>query len=189
MDIRFGGRFLGGGVETRFASLGAYNTANSDYGALEFSLSKIRMGSGDVFVDVGCGKGRVINYLLHRGFTGRIIGVELDDEIASFTRRRLRRYANVQIRSGNILDNLPEDATIFYLFNPFCAEVMKRFKEKIEASFGRVIVIYYNDCFIDVFQNHPGWKIITFRHPRYHSLSIAEYTQTAELGYCAARIV
>jgi SAM-dependent methyltransferase len=147
----------------------------SDYGALDFIFSTVKLSPADVIVDVGCGKGRVINYLLHKKSKNRIIGVELDSDIAAFTRRRLRRYRNVEIRNGNILDSIPEDATMFYLFNPFNADVMGRFKAKLEAVFDSTVVIYYNANYADIFENAPGWTVTTHPNPAYHKLSIASY--------------
>ena len=118
LDFRYGGRFLAGSSKTRFAEAGAEDTANSSYAELD-ALFDRRIGEGDVIVDVGCGKGRVFNWLLSRGFANTMIGVELDPEIAEGCRRRLRKYANVSIIAGNILENFPDDGTIFYLFNPF----------------------------------------------------------------------
>jgi hypothetical protein len=51
------GRPLGGTIKTRFAHLGAYDTANADYK----DLAKL---FAHLLVDVGCGKGRAINWFL-----------------------------------------------------------------------------------------------------------------------------
>ncbi len=72
-----------------------------------------------MLVDIGCGKGRVINFWLHQGLTNRLIGLELDPDVATAAQQRLAPYRNVQIIVGDAIENLPTDGTLFYLYNPF----------------------------------------------------------------------
>lgn len=144
IDVRFGGRFLGGTVPTRYPHLHAHSVANSDYGAVAETFGRTTIGRDDVIVDVGCGKGRVINYLLSRKTKNRIVGVELDPDIAQSTAHRLRRYRNVTILTGNILDLWPEDATLFYLYNPFGEDVVRSVSQRLKIHPRRFTVIYYN---------------------------------------------
>ncbi len=131
IDIRYGGLLLGK-IKTRYAHLGAVNTENSDYAALS-RIFENRIKSSDVLVDIGCGKGRVINEWLSYGLGNRMIGIELDERIAEQTRRRLRRYRNVTILTGDAIQNIPIDGTLFYLYNPFAAHVMEAFKNRLTS--------------------------------------------------------
>ncbi len=154
LDLRFG-RLLRGAQETRFAQMGAYAISNSSYAAVRH-LFQGRVKASDVLVDVGCGKGRVINSWLADGYANRIIGVELDAEIAASTRARLRHFHNVSIVSGDIVANFPDNGTLFYLFNPFDAQAMMRFKDRLKESVsrrstGEATVIYYNCRHVEVF--------------------------------------
>jgi SAM-dependent methyltransferase len=162
LDLRFGGRFLGGTVKTPFADLGATDTASTDYGAMPLVFAG-RLQDSDVVVDVGCGKGRVINWLLSRAHRGRIIGIELDPRIAAGTRSRLHKYRNVTILQGDVLDAFPEDGDVYYLYNPFGREVLRGFKERVErAAASRrkaVTVLYYNDVHVDVFEKDARWLV------------------------------
>jgi hypothetical protein len=74
LDIRFGGKFLGGMIKTKYESIGAYDTGNSDYNALNYIFTNmLHIQRDDVIVDVGCGKGRVINFLLHKGLKNKLL--------------------------------------------------------------------------------------------------------------------
>src|SRR5262249_38218171 len=106
LDFRYGGSFLGGAVYNSRGPEGASMVINTEYGVMP-QLFNGRVGKADVLVDVGCGKGRVINWWLSRGLGKKIIGVELDEHVAEVTKRRLRRYPHIEIRSGSILDVLP----------------------------------------------------------------------------------
>ena len=160
MDMQYGG-LLGGAVETPYAHLGAVKTENTDYVALS-SIFRGRIKDSDVLVDVGCGKGRVINFWLSQGLCNRMVGIELNDKIADETRRRLIRYKNVTILTGNATENIPVDGTLFYLYNPFDAHVMEAFKNRLITLFGRhsnITVLYYRCKHVHVFQSDPTWVV------------------------------
>ena len=95
-----------------------------------FSNANLTVEESDVLVDVGCGKGRVIISGLGRGFTNRIVGLELDEDVAAATRKRLTSYPNVTVLTGDAVENLPEDGTLFYLFNSFEQPIVTRFKAR-----------------------------------------------------------
>src|SRR5215467_3511629 len=76
LDLRFG-RLLRGVKPTPYSQSGAYATANSSYETVR-KLFRERVQPLDVLVDVGCGKGRVINAWLREDYANRLIGVELD---------------------------------------------------------------------------------------------------------------
>lgn len=160
LDLRYGS-FLGGMIPTSYAHLGAEDVGNSDYAVLP-ALFAGRIQDGDVLVDVGCGKGRVLNWWLAQGLDNRIVGLELDAAVAARTARRLRRYENVRIEAGDAIANLPADGNVFYLFNPFKKPVVERFVAALKtrlASGRRLVVVYYNCRHLDVFENDPAWRV------------------------------
>jgi hypothetical protein len=165
LDLRYG-RVLYGGLRSRYEHLGARATSNSDSSALEFIFEN-RIAAHDVLVDVGCGKGRVLNWWLSKGMRNRMIGIELDEKIAEETRARLRRFPNVEIIAGNVIDNLPEDGTLFYLFNPFNSATVKSFKTRLEEVVSRreyrgaTTIIYFNCAHLDVFETDAQYAITT----------------------------
>ena len=113
-------------------------------------------------MDVGCGKGRVINWWLKCGYTNRIIGIDHEEEVAERTRHRLRRFTNVTIVTGDALEILPADGTLFFLFHSFDAKVVDRFRARlIELTKERdnVRIVYLNPQYIKVFENDPCWSI------------------------------
>lgn len=163
LDLRYGG-FLGGTIRSRYRYLGAHDTANSEYDVLA-QIFEGRITPTDVLVDVGCGKGRVLNWWLSQGLTNRIIGIELDPRIAAATRRRLRKYPNVAILTGDALALLPREGTLFFLFNPFAAWLLPRLKERLEAVAGSrpdVRIIYDNPPDLAMFRDDPAWTVDEF---------------------------
>jgi len=130
----------------------------------------------DVLVDIGCGKGRVINWWLDQGFANQIVGLELDETVALKTKRRLRRHKNVTIICGDALTHLPENGTIFYLFNPFKEPWVVGLKQRLESILAKragTTIFYYNCRYSDVFKNDPNWMVEEIvLGPRFHRLAV-----------------
>jgi hypothetical protein len=156
-DLRFGG-LLGRTIRTRYAHLGAVSTVSTDYAVLPEIFGGV-IGPDDTLVDVGCGRGRVIAWWLGEGYKNRIIGVELDSEVANYTRRLTRRFPNVSIVTGNIIDCIPQNGTIFYLYNPFSREVTEKLASRMKEIFATksFLLIYYNCVHVEIFTKDPWW--------------------------------
>jgi len=160
LDLRYGGLLMGG-LTSRYADQGANEVNNSDYGVLA-NVFRGRISDDDVLVDLGCGKGRVINAWLHLGYQNPMVGVELDPEVAARTRKRLARFDNVTIITGDAIEYIPTDGTVFFLYNPFDRPVWVRLKSRLEALFPKgsgVTLLYLKAEHADVFADDPKWNV------------------------------
>lgn len=187
LDLKYSGRVLYGNQKTRFKWLGANDVYHTDYSAMPLIFANVVIGPDDVLVDVGCGKGRVINYWLSQGYENKIIGLELDPVVAVQTARQFARWEQVEIVAGDALANLPPEGTVFYFYNPFEWEKVVEFEERLAAVAGHktVTVIYYNPKSLPVFANG-GWdvQLVDFeqkwgikrwgRLNKYHQLAIVK---------------
>jgi SAM-dependent methyltransferase len=168
LDRKYGGS-CGGAYPTRFEEVGAKATSSIDYYQLSrlfHEKNGVVIKESDVLVDVGCGKGRVINWWLHQGLRNQIVGIELDERFARPAAERLKPYDNVRIVCGNALDNVPEDGTVFFLFNPFHAPVVEAFKDRLFSMFrdrGNVTILYCKCNYLDLFRNDPNWVVEPLR--------------------------
>jgi SAM-dependent methyltransferase len=162
-DLKHGG-VLGGTISTRFAHLGAFHTTNSPYADLDRLFAAVEVGPDDVIVDVGCGKGRALNWFIERYPRNRVTGIELDPEICRKTARRLRRRPNVTILCGDAPTLLPADGTIFYLFNPFDGAVMNRFATALLER-PAATVVYYRAQFVEPFLASPRFAVTELHDP------------------------
>ena len=107
-------------------------------------------------VDIGCGKGRVLNFWLSNFPENKIYGIELDPEVLSATSKRLSNFSNVTLLCGNAINLIPSDGTLFYLFNPFDESVIIRFLNSLHKSIyfsenKKISIVYYNPVHINVF--------------------------------------
>jgi SAM-dependent methyltransferase len=154
----------GGIKKSLYAHLGAYETESTDYAQLSyvFRCNKVLVHESDVLVDVGCGKGRVINFWLGRGYRNRMVGIELDPEIADATRERLARYPNVEIVTADATQVLPADGTFFFLYNPFNEDATRRFVERLRHR-RAIRVLYLHSKHANAFRDDPWWSVAELR--------------------------
>ncbi|MBA3261853.1 MAG: class I SAM-dependent methyltransferase [Thermoleophilaceae bacterium] len=108
----------------------------------------------DVFLDLGSGKGRVLMLAARYPFA-RVIGVELSERLNAIARRNLeagrrrRRCKQVELITSDVLDyEIPDDATVVYMYNPFRGATFQVVIAKLIASVDRrprtVRLIYLN---------------------------------------------
>lgn len=91
-----------------------------------------RIGRDDVFVDFGSGKGRIV-YMVARHYPfGRVIGVEVAEDLNAIARENLRRARhrlkckNVDLVTADASEfPIPREMTFAYLFNPFVGDTFR----------------------------------------------------------------
>ena len=99
-----------------------------------------------VFIDFGCGKGKVLLLAAELPFK-QIIGVELSSKLMQVAEENLRSHLSRTRTVGNPIRlacmdasefQLPREATICYFYNPFKEEVMRKVLENIRRSLAAV---------------------------------------------------
>jgi SAM-dependent methyltransferase len=124
------------------------------YTALSAMLRAIPMRRDDVFVDFGCGKGRVLFEVASRRLR-KVVGIELDKTLvdiacANLVKFRKRKLCNtpVEILHLDATTFDPKEGTIFYMFNPFEYKTAQHVLNNIRTSLiahPREIRILYNN--------------------------------------------
>lgn len=157
-DLRYGFRLLSDEKESPFFKEGCYHTQSIEYEELSLIFKEYELNKNDAIMDVGCGRGRLFNYLLKKKFKGMMYGVEIDSEIGLFTKKRLIHYHNIEIFVGNALDYVFCNITVYFLFCPFDRVWTEKFIEKIERVHTKVRIIYYYPKFVGCFLMRDGWS-------------------------------
>jgi SAM-dependent methyltransferase len=82
-----------------------------------------------VFLDLGSGKGRVVLAATRYRF-GRIIGVELSEQLTAIARRNVAdcrlapRTGTIELVTADVLAyRIPDDVSVVYMFNPFTGNI------------------------------------------------------------------
>jgi SAM-dependent methyltransferase len=181
-DAKYGtdtGGLIGGGSLGAGHAHDAYITAYAGMPPSRFEATLVRwLAEPPVepleaysFVDVGCGKGRVVFLAARRPFA-RVVGVELDPGLMRTARENLDRWqqsgeavAPVEIVGGDATEyKLPPSPCLLYLANSFGAPVLQRLLEELEkraeAGGGSVDLIYQNPEHRDVFKRFPAWRLL-----------------------------
>lgn len=105
-------------------------------------LRELDLPPGEVFVDIGCGKGLVLLLAREFGFR-RIVGVEYAPALCEIARRNLEvaggpdpsRFA---VHCCDAADyDFREEESVIYLFNPFDSFVLERVMAQLAASLAR----------------------------------------------------
>lgn len=110
----------------------------------------------DVFVDLGCGLGKVT--ALARLISGaRVRGIELQQELIS----RAPKLEGVEYFHGDVRDAPLDDGTIFYLYNPFSGDVLAQVLSRLRSiALKRVITI----CTLGLSLNEDWLEERAFEH-------------------------
>jgi len=126
--------------------------APSPWHVLPRALRYLGVSDRDVFVEFGCGKGRVVHQAATRPFR-RVVGVEISPVLAEAARRGLaarsyqHRCRDVEIVVADVRAfRVPDDLTIGYFYYPFKGEtfesVLRGIIESIDRNPRRVRLIY-----------------------------------------------
>ncbi len=121
-------------------------------------LRLLDLPTDGVFVDIGCGKGRVLMVAAGHGFN-RIVGVEYSHDLCEVARHNLsvfRRKTGIEfdaevVEADAVDYGIPPDANVFFMFNPFYSEILEMVAWKIARSVAehprKVWLIYlYPEC-------------------------------------------
>lgn len=137
------------GIETsRTADLGDVATRDlvryepSGWRSLRRVLPTEEVSPDDVFVDLGCGKGRVILEAAQYPFR-RVIGVEIAPELTAVARANVatsrdHKLCEIELVTADVLEyELPADVTIAYMYNPFRRETFGQFATALVDALDR----------------------------------------------------
>jgi len=139
--------------------LGVENRDAIGYSALEYeyllwALPAIPFAPDKVvFVDYGAGKGRALAAAAMHPFQ-KVIGVEISGVLVEIARRNLARMKRRCARQVEIHQSdaaafpVPDDANVFFFFNPFAGATLARVVERIHQSWTEhprdLFFIYFN---------------------------------------------
>jgi len=122
------------------------------YTVIWLILDRLKMTERDIFVDIGCGKGRVLCCAAQHHIR-KTVGVEINPELCSAARnnvRRLRRAkAPVEIVEAQAQEADYSEGTLFFIFNSFGPKTMEMVQERIRNTLSGnprdIKLVYVND--------------------------------------------
>ena len=115
----------------------------------------------DSIIDIGCGKGRAIAYLLSHGYNCKITGIEINPEVAAVAREWTKPYPNVEIIEGDAFGLDYNDYNVLYMYRPMDTGAFICFVELLEETLTHDIKLYY---YVDIqsgfyINGRNGWTL------------------------------
>ena len=122
---------------------GATGSQSTPYLVLDTVFQDAVFTAEDSLIDVGCGKGRVLAYLLKRKCPCKLSGIELNPEVAAIGQGWAEKYPNVNIMCGDAFQLDYNPYSIIYMGRPFEPELFLQFIEMLEQTLKHPIKLYY----------------------------------------------
>lgn len=138
-----------------------FHYQGASYTLLEALFKNLKTQYPDYTVyDIGCGKGRALFVAEKMGFDS-LIGIDINNALVKVAEKNLETYQHKRVDSRftflvqNALSlNIPNTPSIFFLFNPFSAKVLKPFLQRMkDEAKAPCVVVYlnplYESCFTE----------------------------------------
>jgi SAM-dependent methyltransferase len=142
----------------------------SSWSFLEKGLRGREITPRDVFVDYGCGKGRVLFQAAQHPF-GRVVGVEISPALSEVARANLElnrttfRCPDVDLVTGDATEfEVPDEMTVAYMWHPFVGDTFRRVIDNIVASLEqhprRLRLIYVTPVMADYISSTARFELV-----------------------------
>lgn len=126
------------------------------------------------FVDIGCGKGRAVFVAENCGYNN-LTGIELDEELIGEANANLRSYSFKRkesvirfIHMNALKYSYQNRPTVYFLFNPFNEDILRRVLERICLSTrSETWFIYMNPMYAKPFKEKTMEIVKEFKTGRY----------------------
>ena len=117
---------------------------SATYRILKKLLPEVEIGKDDVFVDIGCGLGRLMGYLFLNGKRGKKnYGVDINSNAAEFARQVFANDPDVTILCEDATKVRIDGGTVFLMYNPFGEGVLNDFLDHLEEMADPGCRVYY----------------------------------------------
>lgn len=160
--------------------IGGTGSQSTHYIILKRIFRHVELKPSDALIDVGCGKGRILAFLLKNKCPSRLFGVEHNEEVAGIAAGWAKRYEQVTILCDDAFRLDYNDYTVLVLARPFLPKTFLQFVERLEGMLDYPITLVY---WVDqqsgfLLNKRPGWTL-EFREKltRIHGIRIAHWEQ------------
>ena len=157
----------------------------ASYGLLEEIFERLNPGTlkpSSHFLDIGCGKGRVLCVAAHYGFT-KLTGIDLSKELCGLakhnleaTKKRFPAFEYSIINNDAFYYEIPADADCIFLFNPFDEVIMngvvKNIMESLKQHQRGISIIYVNPLHKELFIGAGFREVYYSKKMKYLEVSI-----------------
>ena len=165
-DMRICGELLGEYVPSIDRDdkngIGGTGSESTYYALLRRIFSHLQLSSTDKLMDVGCGKGRVLAFLIKQKYPCEIYGIEHNEEVGKIAARWTQRYEHAHIIFGDALQHDYNPYTVITIGRPFLPKTFEQFIMHLENILTHPItlIVWYDYQNRPFLYNRTGWKMI-----------------------------
>ena len=185
MDKRICGQSLVKYVPSIFRDdkngIGGTGSHSTHYALLKRVFSHVELKSTDTFLDVGCGKGRVLAFLIKEKCPCPIYGIEYNEEVGRIADDWAAKYEQVQVIIGDALQLDYNRFTVLSLARSFLPKTFLTFVERLEGNVQHpvTLIYWYDQESGSLLKNRYGWKMIMREKvTRIHGIRIDTWPQS-----------
>lgn len=155
----------------------------------EQAIALMQIHADAKVLDVGCGSGWAARLLAEQASNGRVVGIDVSDEMIRVAREQSQDYASIEFRVASA-EALPfDDATFTHAFSMeslyYYADIEKAAREikRVVQPGGMFVTV------VDLYrENKPSHQWIEALRVPVHLLSVADYRSLLEQsGFCNIR--
>ncbi|MBQ4465099.1 MAG: class I SAM-dependent methyltransferase [Oscillospiraceae bacterium] len=143
-------------------SMGATGSESSSYWSLDQIFRDFSFAQSDSFIDVGCGKGRILAYLADKKCPCPLTGIELNEDVYHYAKKWTAAFPQITLIHGNAFEQDYNPYTVMFLGRPFETEMFRRFIDYLEGNLTHPIrLIYWWDTQSGSYlENRSGWRML-----------------------------
>ncbi len=140
---------------------GGTGTQSTHYAFLRQIFSDVPLTDSDAFMDVGCGKGRVLAFLIKEKCPCRLYGIEHNEEVGRIVLDWTKRYEQVRIFIGDALTHDYDPYTVLSVARSFLPKTFTAFVGHLERTMTHPIrlVFWWGQERYCKLNGRPGWKM------------------------------
>ena len=160
--------------------VGGTGTQSTRYIILKRIFSHVQLSPSDTFLDVGCGKGRVLAFLIREKCPCQLYGIEHNEEVGKMAAGWAKRYDRIHIAIGDALQLDYDPYTVLSLARSFLPRTFLSFVERCEDTLTHPITLiyWYDQQSGHLLRNRPGWEMqMRGRISRIHGIKVYTPTQ------------
>ena len=143
------------------SGVGMTGSQSTRYIILERIFSHVTLTEEDVFLDIGCGKGRVLAFLLKKHAPCRLYGVEINEISGRVALEWTEKYDQVSVMLGDAFQIDYNAYTVLFMGRPFLPKTFLQFIERFETILMHPVTLIY---WVDqqsgyLLKDRPGWEL------------------------------
>lgn len=160
--------------------IGGTGTQSTNYGMLKEMFSHVQLSPSDRFLDVGCGKGRVLAFLVKQKCPCDIHGIEHNPEVGRIAAEWAKRYKQVTVMIGDAFQIDYNNYTVLGLGRSFLPKTFLAFVEYLEKNLTHPITLIYwwDNESGHLLLDRPGWELrIRDKIRKIHGIRLTDHPQ------------